>query len=237
MPDATGEVPGQPAEQAKATVTTSQVMQAAKDNFAIVSAATAALGVTLATIFLASYLSVFDWHLLWFVQYTDIITSGLVALGVLGGSLTLLQVFATTVLDAAEKSGVKRSHWNIAGLIFVLLSALILIGMIRQGQQYFHIIFFGAAAISGGALLLIRNRDHHRARMAEGRSGYGRYVRRSIEYDLLWPMAGLFSQGNIRILPRCLSQRSNVERRKAGDRNVEAHCSTERWRAVCGPNC
>jgi hypothetical protein len=155
MPDAIGEVLGQPAEQATATVTPGQVLQVAKDNFVIVSATTVAFGVALATIFLASYLSIFDWHLLWFVQYTDIITFGLVALGILGGSLTLLQALAQTVLSAAENSGkVKRSRLRIAGLIFVLLSALILFGKIRRGEEYFHILF-GATAIFIGVWLLL----------------------------------------------------------------------------------
>jgi hypothetical protein len=143
------------AQQAKATVTTGQVLQAAKDNFVIVSATTVVIGVALSTIFLASYLSIFDWHLLWFVQYTDIITFGLVALGVLSCSLTLLHALAQTVLSAAEHSGkVKRSHLRIAGLIFVLLSALILIGTIRRGEEYFHILF-GATAIFIGVWLLL----------------------------------------------------------------------------------
>jgi hypothetical protein len=155
MPDAIGEPRGQPAEQVKATITTGQVLQAAKDNFVIVSATTVAFGVALATIFLASYLSIFDWHLLWFVQYTDIITFGLVALGVLAGSLTLLQALAQTVLSAAENGGkVRRTHLIIAGLIFALLFALIMIGTIRRGEEYFHILF-GATAIFMGVWLLL----------------------------------------------------------------------------------
>jgi hypothetical protein len=49
-------------------LTVAQALQFIKDNFVLVSAAALPIGVALATTFLASYLSVFDWHLMWFVQ-------------------------------------------------------------------------------------------------------------------------------------------------------------------------
>jgi hypothetical protein len=51
-------------------LTASQVLQGIKDNFVVVSALAFIIGVTLATTFLASYLSVFDWHLILFIQYS-----------------------------------------------------------------------------------------------------------------------------------------------------------------------
>src|SRR5437762_5425217 len=85
-------------QQSPPNITLSAVLAALKDNFALVSAASLLISVSLATIFLSAYLSVFDWQLMWFVQYTDIITFGLLALGVLSGSVTLLQSLAQTVL-------------------------------------------------------------------------------------------------------------------------------------------
>jgi hypothetical protein len=79
------------AAPAKPAVTAAQVIAFIKEYFVLVSAAALLLGVTLSTTFLAAYLSVFEWHLLWFVQYTDIITFGLLAVGVITGSLTFIQ--------------------------------------------------------------------------------------------------------------------------------------------------
>jgi hypothetical protein len=63
-----------------------QILDAVKDNFVVLSGVAVVLGVSFATIFLAAYLSVFDWHLLWFIQCTDIVTFGLIALGIISGS-------------------------------------------------------------------------------------------------------------------------------------------------------
>ena len=64
------------------------VLQLVKDNFAIISGAAVVIGVALAITFLTAYLLVFDWHLLWFVQYTDILKrSQLSALGLVAGAL------------------------------------------------------------------------------------------------------------------------------------------------------
>jgi hypothetical protein len=57
-------------------LTAPQVLQFIRENFVLVSAGTVLVGVVLSTTFLASYLSVFDWHLIFFVQYTDVITVG-----------------------------------------------------------------------------------------------------------------------------------------------------------------
>jgi hypothetical protein len=45
-----------------------------RDNFSVVSGL-AVGGVALSITFLFSYLSVFDWHLIVFIQYVDVITS------------------------------------------------------------------------------------------------------------------------------------------------------------------
>jgi hypothetical protein len=59
-----------------------QVLQFVRENFVLVSAGTALIGVVVSTTFLASYLSAFDWHLIFFVEYSDVITVGLIAVGI-----------------------------------------------------------------------------------------------------------------------------------------------------------
>src|ERR1700681_2783984 len=87
-----------PAAQAAPGFSTGQLFKAISENFVALSGAAVALGILLATTFLASYLTVFDWHLLWFVQYTDILTFGLVALGIISGSLVLLQACSQVII-------------------------------------------------------------------------------------------------------------------------------------------
>lgn len=47
-------------------------------NFALVSATVTLIAVSMAVAFLFGYLAVFDWNLIWFIEYTDIIKLGLV---------------------------------------------------------------------------------------------------------------------------------------------------------------
>lgn len=143
-------------EPAGPTITAAQMFTFIKDNFVLVSAAAILLGVALSTIFLAAYLSVFDWHLLWFVQYTDIITFGLLALGVIGGSLTFIQSAAQTVLGLFGMNG--RARWSHAIFLFVLI--LLIMGFemwasVGTGQGYFHILM-GATALGLGIVLVMQ---------------------------------------------------------------------------------
>jgi len=52
-------------------------------HFAVVSAAAIVCGIGFSTLFLFSYLSAFNWQLIWYVEYTDVIAFGLVAIGVM----------------------------------------------------------------------------------------------------------------------------------------------------------
>jgi hypothetical protein len=143
-------------------VTGQQFLQAVRDNFAILSAATAVFGVGLATIFLAAYLSVFDWHLLWFVQYTDILTFGVIALGVVSGSILFI--------DAAVQSALNFFKLDPKGkriiVVFLSILAAALLGLelwisIRSGQGYFHIAF-GALVAALAVIVAVRIVAHFR---------------------------------------------------------------------------
>ncbi len=69
-----------------------------RENFAVFSSISIVCGLALSTLFLSAYLTVFDWHLIWFVQYADIITFGLIAVGVTGGSFLFIFQLSQTVL-------------------------------------------------------------------------------------------------------------------------------------------
>ena len=147
-------MPAAPQAPATPEVTTAQVFAFIKDNFVLVSAAAVLLGVTFSTMFLAAYLSVFDWHLLWFVQYSDIITFGLLAVGVITGSLTFIQSAAQTVLGLFGMKS--RERWKIGVFLFVLVACIMGVemwGSIKAGQGYFHILM--GATVLGLAIVLI----------------------------------------------------------------------------------
>lgn len=131
--------PAQPAAETKLALTFGEILAALKDNFVLVSAAAVLVGIALSATFLASYLSVFDWHLIWFVQYPDIITFGLLAVGIVSGSVTFIQGLAQTVLNG-KTAKQRRSGLIAVGLLAVFGITLNVWGAVHSGQAYFHII-------------------------------------------------------------------------------------------------
>jgi hypothetical protein len=98
----------------------------------------------------------FDWHLLWFVQYTDIITFGLLAVGIITGSLTFIQASAQTVLGLFGMKGkTQRAH---AIFLFFFIAAIIGVeiwGAKKSGEGYFHILM-GAMVLGLGIVLIMQ---------------------------------------------------------------------------------
>jgi hypothetical protein len=157
MSNAVGTATEQPASKPPGPgLTAKQLLEAVKDNFVLVSATAVLVGVVLSTMFLAAYLSVFDWHLLWFVQYTDIITFGLLAVGVIGGSLTFMQSAAQTVLGLFGMKG--RSWWMHGIFLLVLVFGIVAFQLWDaklSGEGYFHILL-GATVLGLGIVLIMQ---------------------------------------------------------------------------------
>lgn len=138
------------------TAKESQLLQAIKDNFVLVSGAAVIIGTGLATIFLAAYLSVFDWHLLWFVQYTDILTFGLIAIGVISGSILFLQASVQAIISLFKLSAPSRKRWLVGLCITVLgIVAFNVWGSVRQGEGSLHILF-GTLVIALGLIVILQ---------------------------------------------------------------------------------
>jgi hypothetical protein len=68
-------------------------------NFALVSAAITVLSACMVMVFLFAYLSVFDWNLIWIVEYSDIIKFSLIGVAFTSGSA----FFVFTIFDHAHK--------------------------------------------------------------------------------------------------------------------------------------
>ena|ERR1700733_2225722 len=124
-------------------LTAAHVLQAVKDNFVMVSAGAAMAGVVLATTFFAGYLSVFDWHLLWYVQYTDLLTVGIVALGIASGSVVLLQTWTQNLLQLVTMDKRQRQWWVVVWSLLILSLVIEHVwNTAHQGEAVLH-IFFG----------------------------------------------------------------------------------------------
>ena len=74
-------------------------------NFAMVSGVTALVAYLIGTVFLYSYLSFFDWRLIWLVEYADVIKFGLVAFA---GS----RKRDTTVFAAVSSKCLSHCFWG-----------------------------------------------------------------------------------------------------------------------------
>ena len=105
-----------PADNATPPIELVVLLRYIKENFVVVSGIAVVLGIGLSTMFLSAYLAVFDWHLIWFIQYTDILTFGFIGVGIIGGSFLFLQSLVQSVLGLGVFNG-KRAWKGL--LIFV----------------------------------------------------------------------------------------------------------------------
>ena len=55
-------------------------------HFAVLSVALAVFGATTSIIFIAAYLRVFDWRLIWIIEYADVLKIGLIAVALFSAS-------------------------------------------------------------------------------------------------------------------------------------------------------
>lgn len=109
----------------------SKLLEFATKNFALASATLAALGYLIGTVFLYSYLSFFDWHLIWLVEYSDVLKFGIVAFAFLSSFSFLFWAFAD---DAARLH--KESGKTLLMVLIVLGSVLSINAATRIVHEY-----------------------------------------------------------------------------------------------------
>ena len=102
-------------------LTTSQVLANSKwralDNikeyFALISAGAGITALLGSTVFLYAYLAVFDWRLIWVIEYSDVLKFGLVIFGIATGFLYAIQSYALNAYDAFFNEDPKqRIYWQ-----------------------------------------------------------------------------------------------------------------------------
>ena len=110
----------------------------------------------LAATFLTSYLTVFDWHLLWFVQYTDIVTCGLLALGIISGSLIILQALAQLVINLFHFKKASRIRWIVVLSLFLLAFIVSQVWRaVHNNEEYLHVIW-SVMAVALGVIIILQ---------------------------------------------------------------------------------
>jgi hypothetical protein len=119
------------------------LLQFVKEHFALTSALAIVTGVTLATVFLYGYLSVFDSRLFWLVQYQDILTFSLIAVATIGAVSSLIPPTFATISASGLVKGVPEWGFIVfVGIILVVGIAQTLFGEYRSPEpQYSHIVF------------------------------------------------------------------------------------------------
>jgi len=123
-------------------------------HIAFASGAAIICGIILSSVFLFSYLSIFDWHLIWFAQYVDFITFGVIAVGILGGSILIVNPYFYLWMDARRLQPASRRRWLIGtACLVVVLIGLSIWGAIRLQHGYFHIVT-GVVLIGSIGILL-----------------------------------------------------------------------------------
>jgi len=90
-------------------------------HFAVVSALSLIIAVFCSTVFLYGYLSVFDWHLIWIIEYADVLKFGLVVVAVVSGFVFYINSITDDVfIWTTENSDHNRTALKVTGA-FVFL--------------------------------------------------------------------------------------------------------------------
>lgn len=90
-----------------------RVLEDIKEYFALISASVALAALLGSTVFLYAYLAVFDWRLIWVIEYGDVLKFGLVIFGIVTGYLATIQGFAMNAYNALFSEDPKqRIFWQ-----------------------------------------------------------------------------------------------------------------------------
>lgn len=81
------------------------VIELVSEHFALASTILILTSAICATIFIYGYLRVFDWHLIWFVEYSDLLKAGLISIAFMSGIVYLLQTNIAVFIEINRSSG------------------------------------------------------------------------------------------------------------------------------------
>ena len=98
----------------------------ATKHFAVLSVAITVFGATMAIIFIAAYLRVFDWKIIWVIEYADVLKIGLIVVALFSGFAYFIWSSAS---DAILLSNTQRDRSSLVWLFGLLLIGCISLGI------------------------------------------------------------------------------------------------------------
>lgn len=132
-----------------------QLLSFISRHFAVFSLLGLVAVVLCSTLFLYGYLTVFDWQLIWIIEYPDILKFGLVMLAVISGMVWFGQVFVASLMGLRYAEGKWRVIWIVPGIVFVILFFVIPLIIewwewwFNQAEsRYLMYIYFGGSVIA-----------------------------------------------------------------------------------------
>jgi hypothetical protein len=87
------------------------VLANVRENFAPISALAGLTALLGSTVFFYGYLSVFDWRLIWVIEYSDVLKFGLIIFAVLSGYIYFIQGYATDAYNVAFSDDLEKQLW------------------------------------------------------------------------------------------------------------------------------
>ena len=91
-------------------------------HFAVLSVALAVFGATAAIIFIAAYLRVFDWRIIWIIEYADVLKIGLIVVALFSGFSYFIWTAARNAIDLSTERGRSWIWVHIFGAFLWCLS-------------------------------------------------------------------------------------------------------------------
>src|SRR4030081_1161660 len=135
-------------------------------HFAVLSAGLVALSAALVTVFVFSYLSVFDWNLIWIIEYSDVAKFFLLAIALLSAFLMLLSVPAENAyLWLAKNDKSRRSLLLVTLGLWSAILGLNIYGDYKSNAgryEYDISLFLSLLFVLGLVAIGIRDASHWR---------------------------------------------------------------------------
>jgi hypothetical protein len=147
-------VPKESQSAKREKLTASTLFGFAGQHFALVSAIALLAGFLGATAFLFGYLSVFDWRLIWLIEYADILKVGLVATAVISGIAVFIGFIIDRVMSRADRGADNVTYGLfLFGVLTVATLIRLLLEYLSPNPRYglFLSLYFATAL----ALLLL----------------------------------------------------------------------------------
>lgn len=136
------------------------ILKIITEHFAAFSAIATAFGFIMSSVFVYSYLSVFDWRLIWFVDTSDLLKFALI-----GVSIFIISSFILiNIVDLAHSIDMFNGKKRIAIIIFVITAIIIIFFAILyldalNNNQRLATRFLGASIIATAFLLIFRSKS------------------------------------------------------------------------------